>query len=269
MEAKKVLFISQEIHPYLPPSPMSLLGREVPTAVQEQGYEVRTFMPRYGAINERRNQLHEVIRLSGMNILIDDCDHPLIIKVATLQPARMQVYFIDNDDYFQRHTSAGLETSTDAEHNDERSIFFVRGVVETVKKLRWDPAFIHCQGWISALTPLYLKRMYNEDPSFRASKIVYSLLNDTFEGTLDPRMAEKLRQEGFSDEELKSLTDKDAPDHEALSKLAIDFADGIVEGSEGVNPALIEYAIASGKPVLRYPGPENYSTACAQFYESL
>lgn len=268
MSAKKVLFISQEIYPYLPESPLSLLGRDVPTAVQEQGYEVRTFMPRYGSINERRNQLHEVIRLSGMNILIDDTDHPLIIKVATLQPSRMQVYFIDNDDYFRRHTSEGLETVIDAESNDERTIFFVRGVVETVKKLRWESAFIHCQGWISSLTPLYLKKNYFEDPSFRSSKIIYSLLNDAFEGQLDERMAEKLRQEGFTDDDLKALV-AEGPTHAALSKLAIDYADGIIEGEEGVSPELIEYAKASGKPSLPYPGKENYGKACADFYESL
>lgn len=267
MEAKKVLFISQEITPYLPASPLASPGRDIPTAVQENGYEVRTFMPRYGAINERRNQLHEVIRLSGINILIDDNDHPLIIKVATLQPSRLQVYFIDNDDYFQRHTAEGLETVTNPELNDERAIFFVRGVAETVKKLRWESAFINCQGWISALTPLYLKRIYSEDPSFRNSKIIYSLHDDTFDGTLDSRMVEKLMQEGFTEEDLSALAD--GVSHEALTKLAIDFADGVVEGAPGVSPHLVEYAKSKGKPFLPYPGEENVGAAYAAFYESL
>ena len=258
MDVNKVLYISQEIEPYLPSSPLSTLGRVLPQGIQEKGAEVRTFMPRYGAINERRNQLHEVIRLSGMNIIIDDTDHPLIIKVATLQPTRLQVYFIDNDDYFMRHTSAGLETSTHAENNDERTIFFVRGVVETVKKLRWEAAIVHCTGWITALAPLYLKHVYNEDPSFRECKIVYSLHNSAFEGTLDDRMVEKLKSEGFSDAQLASLMDGDGKvDFIKLNKLAIDFADGIVESSEGVPAELIEYAKATGKPFLPYPGENN------------
>ncbi|HUN21010.1 MAG TPA: glycogen/starch synthase [Muribaculaceae bacterium] len=270
MDIKKVLFISQEIAPYLPESPMSVLGRDLPQSIQEKGYEVRTFMPKYGTINERRNQLHEVIRLSGMNIIIDDTDHPLIIKVATLLPSRMQVYFIDNDDYFQRHGSNGLEIATRPHENDERAMFFVRGVVETVKKLRWEPAFIHCQGWISALTPLYLKRMYAEDPSFRSSKIVYSLLDDKFDGTLDSRMAEKLSMDGFSADDLKSLAATDAPDYKALSKLAIDFADGIAQGAENVDPELLEYAKASGKPFLPLTeAGEDRAAAFAGFYESL
>lgn len=269
MPATKVLFISQEISPYLPASPIATLGRNLPQAIQEKGYEVRTFMPKYGSINERRNQLHEVIRLSGMNIIIDDNDHPLIIKVATLQPARMQVYFIDNDDYFQRHASTGLETATDPGNNDERAIFFVRGVAETVKKLRWEPAIIHCQGWISALAPLYLKQIYSDDPTFRSAKIVYSLLDDAFDTPLDPRLYEKLKMEGLSDEDLKGLTAGTPSGHEEFSRLAIDFADAIVQASENVSPALIEYAKASGKPFLAYPGDEDYSTAYDEFYKSL
>ena len=190
MELKKVLYISQEIEPYLPAGNLSTFGRKLAQGIHEGGTEVRTFMPRYSAINERRNQLHEVIRLSGINIIIDDTDHPLIIKVATLLPTRMQVYFIDNDDYFLHHGDGTLETDSMPAVNDERSIFFVRGTVDTVRKLRWDPSVIHCIGWISALAPLYLKRAYADDPSFRSSKIVYSLYDKRFDGTLDPRMVE-------------------------------------------------------------------------------
>ena len=163
MELKKVLYISQEIEPYLPAGNLSTFGRKLAQGIHEGGTEVRTFMPRYSAINERRNQLHEVIRLSGINIIIDDTDHPLIIKVATLLPTRMQVYFIDNDDYFLHHGDGTLETDSMPAVNDERSIFFVRGTVDTVRKLRWDPSVIHCIGWISALAPLYLKRAYADD----------------------------------------------------------------------------------------------------------
>lgn len=267
MDVNKILYISQEIAPYLCDSPLSLFGRDLPQGIQEKGVEVRTFMPRYGIINERRNQLHEVIRLSGMNIAIDDADHPLIIKVATLQPSRMQVYFIDNDDYFLRHTSEGLETELMAADNDERSIFFVRGVVETVKKLRWEPSVIHCTGWITALTPLFLKRMYAEDPSFANTKTVYSLFNNSFDGKLDPRMAEKLRMDGFNDQDLADIQGEKA-DYNSLNKIAIDYADAIIESSDGVNSELIEYAKSSGKPFMPYCG-ENNVQAYADFYSSL
>lgn len=268
MDVKKVLYISQEITPYLAASPLSTFGRSLSQGIQELGSEVRTFMPRYGIINERRNQLHEVIRLSGMNIVINDTDHPLIIKVATLQPTRMQVYFIDNDDYFLRHATEGLETETHAADNDERSIFFVRGVLETVQKLRWVPSVIHCTGWISALAPIFLKKIYNEDPSFENAKVVYSLFDAPFEGSLDETMLEKLRMEGLADEDLKALVDA-APDYAAMSRLAMDHADAITISSANVPEDLIAYARATGKPVLEYPGEEDFAAAYKEFYESL
>lgn len=269
MDVNKVLYISQEIEPYLPAGQLSTFGKTLPQGIQELGAEVRTFMPRYGAINERRNQLHEVIRLSGMNIIIDDTDHPLIIKVATLQPTRLQVYFIDNDDYFLRHSPGVIETVSMPENNDERSIFFVRGVVETVKKLRWEPSIVHCTGWITSLTPLYLKTIYAEDPAFRASRIVYSLFDDSFEGELDARMLEKLGAEGFTAEMLAALTDGEGNvDYKKLNKIAIQYSDAIVQSSENVDPELIEYAKASGKPFLEYPGEGN-AAAYLEFYKSL
>ncbi len=268
MDNNKVLYVSQEITPYLPSTPMAVLGQKLPQGIQGKGFEVRTFMPKYGCINERRNQLHEVIRLSGMNIIIDDTDHPLIIKVATLQPARMQVYFIDSDDYFQHHQATDLEIRQTPEENDERAIFFVRGVVETVKKLHWEPAVVHCSGWISALMPLYLKKVYNDDPSLSGAKIVYALFDDSFEGTLDARFAEKLLMDQFSADDIKTVL-QGPVDCLTLNKLAIDYADGIVQASENVSPELREYAQASGKPFLEYPGAEGYAQAYADFYKSL
>lgn len=268
MAQTKVLFISQEITPYLAENPRTLLGRELPQGIAEKGYEVRTFMPKYGAINERRNQLHEVIRLSGLNIVIDDNDHPLVIKVATLLPVRMQVYFIDNDDYFHKPPVTGLETATDPEDNDERSMFYVRGVVETVKKLRWEPAVIQCDGWISALAPLYLKKLYADDPSFRNSKVIYTLHNDAFEGTLDPRFIDKLRQEKITDPDIKALLDAPA-DHAALTRLAIDHADAIMQADPDVDPALLDYARNSGKPLLEFTSEEDRVAALANFYDQL
>lgn len=268
MDVNKVLFISQEIAPYLANSELSLFGRDLPQAIQEAGVEVRTFMPRYGIINERRNQLHEVIRLSGLNIVIDDTDHPLIIKVATLQPSRMQVYFIDNDDYFLRHTSEGLETDIMAADNDERIIFFVRGVVETVKKLRWDPSIIHCTGWVTALAPLLLKKIYGDDPSFANTRIVYSLFDKNFDGTLDPRMAEKLRMDGFNDEDIASLLGSDV-DYMMLNKIAIDYADAVIQSSPDIDAYLVDYARQSGKPFLPYSDDENVAQTYLEFYRSL
>jgi starch synthase len=269
MDVKKVLYISQEIAPYLPATVMSELCRQIPQGIQEQrGFEVRTFMPKYGSINERRNQLHEVIRLSGLNLVIDDTDHPLIIKVATLQPARMQVYFIDSEDYFSRHLTDELEINSDPAENDERIMFFVRGVVETAKKLRWEPAIIHCSGWVTALAPLYLKRHYANDPTMKDAKVVYSLFDNKFDGTMDARMAEKLKMEGLTDDDLAAIKDGPA-DYIALNKLAIDHADAIVQAVEGVDAELIEYAKQSGKPFMEYPGAEDYIQKYKEFYESL
>ncbi len=267
MDVNKVLYISQEITPYLAPDPLSTFGRDLPQSIQETGIEVRTFMPRYGAINERRNQLHEVIRLSGLNIVIDDTDHPLIIKVATLQPSRMQVYFIDNDDYFERHANE-LETDTLAHENDERSIFFVRGVLETARKLRWVPSVIHCTGWISALVPMYLKTVYGEDPAFSSSKVVFSLYDRSLPAEFDPRFVEKLRMDGFSDEALASLGDGPV-DLNALNRLAIDFADAVAISSDQVDPEIIEYARRSGKPLFEYDPQADYAKAYGDFYRSL
>lgn len=268
MDVRKVLYINQEIFPYLPESYSSVLANKLPQGIQESGFEVRTFMPKYGCINERRNQLHEVIRLSGMNLIIDDTDHPLIIKVATLQPARMQVYFIYNDDYFQHGSTKVLETISSPSDNDERSIFFVRGSLETVKKLRWIPDIVHCQGWISALAPVYLKHVYNDDPTFQNVKIVYSLLNDELAEAMDARLIEKMEADGIPSDVLKSIKDKQA-DHFELAKLAIDSSDGIVNASPDVDPRIIEYAKASGKPFLDYPGEENFVEVYSEFYKNL
>ena len=227
MDAKKILFIAQEITPYLPESEIATICRNLPQGIQERGREIRTFMPKFGNINERRNQLHEVIRLSGMNLIIDDTDHPLIIKVASIQAARMQVYFIDNDDYFQRKSTVVDENGNEYEDNDERSIFYVRGVIETVKKLRWIPDVIHCHGWMSAFTGLYIKRMYADDPCVRNAKIVYSIYNDDFKQPLDPNIANKLIMDQAEEADVENLR-KDTS-FVGLSKLAIDFADGVIQ----------------------------------------
>ncbi len=268
MDLKKALFISQEIAPYLPASAISTPCGEVSQSLQQSRVEVRTFTPKYGCINERRNQLHEVIRLSGLNIVIDDTDHPLIIKVATLLPSRMQVYFIDNDDYFGNRASQGLETVSDPDNNGDRTIFFARGVVETVRKLRWYPEVIVCSGWLTALNPMYVKTKYADDPAFKQAKVVMSLFADPANSAFEPRFKEKLMLDGVPAEIVEKLPD--TVTHADLVKIGIDYADAIVEAEAGVDPELLEYARATGKPMLSFAQvQENYPKAYAQFFSSL
>lgn len=266
MDNTKVLFISQEITPYLPESKMSLIGRHLPQGIQEKGREIRTFTPKFGCINERRNQLHEVIRLSGMNLIINDTDHPLIIKVASIQAARMQVYFIDNEDYFQRKHTLQDEDGNYFEDNDERAIFFARGVLETVKKLRWAPDIIHCHGWFTGLIPLYIKKAYNEDPLFANSKIVYSAYNDEFNTPLNKEFKHKLLYENITKNDVKILND---PTYVNLSKLAVDMSDATIIGSETINPELSSYIKNSDKPYLDYQSDEEYIEAYSNFYDKI
>jgi len=261
----KILYIAQEVTPYLPESEMANVCRFLPQALQEKGKEIRIFMPRYGCVNERRNQLHEVIRLSGMNLIIDDSDHPLIIKVASIQSARMQVYFIDNDDFFQRKHIVGDELG-EYEDNEDRSIFFVRGVLETVKKLRWTPDIIHCHGWISALIPLYVKKAFNTDPFFKNSKIVYSIYQDEFKRPFSCRFGEKVKINGVNDEDISSILNKDIS-YSELSKFAIEYSDAVIQGSEEVNENVIEYTKQRGVPFLSYQSPENYIAMYNEFYD--
>lgn len=262
-KVNKVLFITQEIAPYVSDSELALMGRNLPSAIQDRGREIRTFMPKWGNINERRNQLHEVIRLSGMNLIIDDTDHPLIIKVASIQSARMQVYFIDNDDYFQNRLQTADEEGNEYDDNDERAVFYARGVLETVKKLRWCPDVIHCHGWMTALAPIYIKRAYKDEPSFRDSKVIYSLYESDFKQSFEDGFVNKVLVKGINKKDLAGL--KTPVDYVTLNKLAIDYADGIVQQSEHVNPEVLEYARQSGKPFLEYQG-DNYADACNRFY---
>lgn len=266
MESKKVLFVSQEITPYLSETKLSKIARYLPQGIQDRGKEIRTFMPRYGSINERRNQLHEVIRLSGMNLIIDDTDHPLIIKVASIQSARMQVYFIDNDDYFQRKQISSDSSGKEFEDNDERAIFFARGVIETVKKLRWAPDLVHCHGWITSLVPAYLKQVYSDDPIFHNFKVIYSVYNNEFKTPFRTNFADKLRNDGINgiDGDLKKN-----PDYVNLSKLAISNSDAVIIGSDTINEELKNYINNSGKPVLPFQDENNYIDVYNEFYDTL
>jgi starch synthase len=266
MEKKKILYISQEITPYLPESEMSEISRYLPQGVQEKGREIRTFMPRYGCVNERRNQLHEVIRLSGMNLVIDDTDHPLIIKVASIQAARMQVYFIDNEDYFHRKQVVANSKGEEFADNDERALFFARGVLETVIKLRWAPDIIHLHGWMTAFVPLFIKKYYYNDPLFGQSKVVYSLYNDEFKKTLNPEIKTKVLLDGMVPEDV-SLLEK--PDYVNLSKLALNYSDAIIQGTEKIHPDLENFVAETGKPFLGYQPKETFIDAYDDFYEKV
>lgn len=268
MDVKKVLFINQEITPYLPETLMGKVGRDLSQGFQEQGCEVRTFMPKYGGINERRNQLHEVIRLSGINLIIDDTDHPLIIKVATLLPSRIQVYFIYNDDYFQRNLVKELETVTSTADNDERSIFFVRGVLETVKKLRWTPDIVQCNGWLTALTPLYIKHKYSDDPSFAKTKVVYALFANQPATPFDIRFAEKLKFDGIPDEDFAGINGKEATALD-LAKFAIDNCDGVIQYDPDVDPQILDLVKNSSVPFLPFQADCDFVKATADFYNNL
>lgn len=248
-ETKKILFVNSEITPYLPETTISSVGRYLPQGIQESGKEIRSFMPRYGNINERRNQLHEVIRLSGMNIVVNDIDRPLIIKVASISSARMQVYFIDNEDYFHRKFVYAGEDGKFFEDNDERAIFFARGVLETVKKLRWKPDIIHCQGWMSHVLPVYLKKVYKDDPIFTDCKVVLSLYDEISQETFADDMKAKMALPGIKGKDLDIIKEANGIN---LAKLAIQNADGVIYGSAALPAELQDYVSASKLPVLPY-----------------
>ncbi len=266
MKKTRVLYVSQEITPFLPKNELSEVSRNLPQGISEKGKEIRVFMPKYGTINERRHQLHEVIRLSGMNLVVDDTDHPLIIKVASIPTARMQVYFIDNEDYFQRKAVLKDKNGKYFKDNDERGIFFVRGVLETVRKLGWAPDVIHCHGWFTSLLPLYVKKIYGDDPHFEDAKVVVSAYKSEFTGSLDAKLIEKLKFDGISEEDIADLA---SPTVENLHKMAFKFADGIVAASPDLSPEMNELMAASGKTVLPYCDPASCVKAYSDFYDSI
>lgn len=267
MTKAKILFINQETIPYMKESTTSLIGRYLPQFIQDQGKEIRTFMPRFGIINERRNQLHEVIRLSGINLIIENQDHPLIIKVASIQPARMQVYFIDNEDFFQKKFDVVDSKNKLLENNDERVIFFSRGVLETIKKLNWRPAVIQCNGWFSCLLPFYIKRTdYKNNPLFSTSKVVISLIDDDFGGMLQDSFAKKLKTDGGTLKDWKMYKEASYLNY---MKAAISYADGVVAASDKVNPELISYVKELKKPFIEYASREEQYPLINALYDKI
>ena len=263
MNGKKILFVSSELVPYLPENQVSLMSYEAPRMVNSNGGQIRIFMPRYGNINERRHQLHEVIRLSGMNLVINDMDMPLIIKVASIPKERIQVYFIDNEEYFKRKGTFTDKEGKLFSDNDERAIFFAKGVVETVKKLNWTPDIIHIQGWMASLLPLYLREFYSDEPIFADSKIVTSVYDSGFEGNLNQDMGKKIAFDGIDESKLEVLS---TPDYNNLLKIAVDFSDAVILASEDLPEDLEEHISNLQKPVLPYVPLQEFEEAYANFY---
>jgi len=267
MKAKKILFINTEMSPFVPESADAEMGLNLPQQIQENGHEIRIFTPKWGMINERRNQLHEVIRLSGINIIVDETDRPLVIKVASVASAHLQVYFIDNDDYFARRKMARDDAGAEYDDNGERAIFFARGVLETVKKLRWVPDVIHCSGWMPAFAPLYIKKAYKDEPSFTDVKVVYSVAS--------PSVATKFVQHTLDCVSFKTVSGADYSDvaagdfsHVELMKMAAKFSDGIILDDPNVDPSIVEYAKSLNIPVLDYQG-EDFKDAYSEFYDKV
>ncbi|MEZ4858510.1 MAG: glycogen/starch synthase [Flavobacteriaceae bacterium] len=265
MKDKRVLYVSSEVIPYLPETEISSMSFESPRMVNSHDGQIRIFMPRYGNINERRHQLHEVIRLSGMNLVINDLDMPLIIKVASIPKERMQVYFIDNEDYFKRKATYADEEGNLFPDNDERAIFFAKGVIETVKKLNWSPDIIHVHGWLASFLPLYLKTYYNNEPLFENSKIVTSLYHPGFEGTLDIKLIDKIKFDGIDEATIAHLSN---PTYFNVMKTAMDHSDAVIIGSDEITEDFKNYLNSLDKPVLNFHKMEDFSNAYLDFYQT-
>lgn len=265
MKDKRILYVSSEVVPYLPENEVSQMSFDTPKMINDLGGQIRIFMPRYGSINERRHQLHEVIRLSGMNLVINDMDMPLIIKVASIPKERIQVYFIDNDEYFKRKHTFVDEENVMYEDNDERAIFFTKGVVETVKKLNWVPDVIHVQGWLASMLPLYMKKYYKDETIFADTKIVTSVFTKTFDQKLSENMYDKVAFDGFESSDIENL--KEAT-FENIMKNAIDFSDGVIISSENITSDLTNYIETSGKPFLPFTPKEKMSEIYTDFYRN-
>ena len=266
MEKSRILFVTQEITPFLNETTLAETVRKISQGVHEKDKEIRIFMPRFGVINERRHQLHEVIRLSGMNLIVNDADHPLIIKVASIPQARIQVYFIDNEEFFKRKRVFTDEDNKFSKDNDERSIFFCRGVVETVKKLGWKPDIVHCHGWMTSLLPLYLKNMYKDDPHFNNAKTMYTVYDDGNNEKLPKNFMDKL---AFDNIPTEDIVNKENPSIDSLNYLGVQWSDIIGIGSKTINPELESYIVDSGKPILGLQDEECLVEAHQDFYDKV
>ena len=264
MEKNKILYVTQEINPFLIQSEISNLVRTLSQGVHETDKEIRIFMPRFGVINERRHQLHEVIRLSGMNLIINDYDHPLIIKVASIPQIRIQVYFIDNEEFFKRKFVFNGEDGKFFSDNDERSMFFCKGVLETVKKLGWVPEIIHCHGWMSALMPVYLKTLYQNDPHFSSAKVIYSIYDVQNKNKFSKNFKEKLAFDEIPVDELNIVGNMDV---KTLHRIGLEWCDAICVCSSDAEDHFKTYLTETDKPLLQFHSEEQTIEVHQDFYE--
>jgi len=265
MAKTKLLIITHEMSPFLEVTKISEITRQLPQAMQDKGFEIRILMPKFGNINERRNRLHEVIRLSGMNIIIDDNDNPLIIKVASIPAARMQVYFLDNEDYFHRKYVFRDKENKFYADNDERTIFFCKGALETVKKLGWSPDVVHCHGWMTSLVPAYIKTTYKNDPTFKNAKVVYSVYENCFGEKLNPDFHQKAIMNHMTADDTKAFAPGDC---NSLHIGAITHSDAVVLADEKVDDAVLKFVKDSNKPTLAFNLTDNYDNFYS-FYEEV
>jgi Glycogen synthase len=250
-DKKRVLIIANELSPYLEFTDFAQILNKLAVKTFDSGIEVRVIMPRFGNINERRHRLHEVVRLSGINVIIDKDDYPLIIKVASLPNARLQVYFMDNDDYFKRKTVFRDEHDNFHEDNGERMIFFCKSALETVKKFGWPPHVIHCHGWLTSLVPMYLKTAYKKEPVFNYSKVVYTAMPDEFNEKLNPDFVKKaLISNEIKEKDLDAYKDGS---NQALTMGAAKYADVVIQGAPNLPKEVIEDIKPSRyKKVVKY-----------------
>lgn len=267
MEKKRLLYVTQEMDPYLVISEVGTVVKRLAPYINDNGLEVRVLMPRFGVINERRNRLHEVVRLSGINIIIDDNDYPLIIKVASLPGARIQVYFLDNEEFFKRKAVFQDDDEKEFADNADRMVFFCKATLETVKKFGWHPHIIHCHGWMTSLIPVYMKTQFAKDPVFAQTKMVYSIYNSTFEGKLNKNFLKiALIGEDVKEKDLSIFKDLT---NDALTLGGVQYADAVVQGSADM-PGLAALKKAIGKkPFLAYQEEDNLLQNYADFYKML
>ena len=264
---KRILFIANEISPYLELTEFAEIVNKLAVLSNDNNYEVRCIMPRFGVINERRHRLHEVVRLSGINVTIDNDDYPLVIKVASLPNARLQVYFLDNDDYFKRKSIFTDEKEKWFDDNGLRTVLFCKGALETVKKFGWPPDIIHCSGWMIGLVPMFIKAAYKKEPVFSNSKVVFTIGNNTFKDKLG---ADFLKLATINDHVTKKELDvlKDV-NNVAMFRAGAHFADAITFGAEKVDKKLVEeFSKVKGKKVLKFD-PESDLTDYLQLYSDL
>ena len=268
MSKLRILYVASEINPFLQTSKVAEFVRKLPQAMQERGMEIRILVPRFGLINERKNRLHEVVRLSGINIAVGDEEKPLVIKVASIPNAKLQVYFIDNEDYFHRKSVFFDKENNFYEDNDERAIFFCKGVIETVKKLGWAPDIVHCNDWMTSLIPMYLKTTYKNDPMFKETKTVFTIYDNFFDHKFNKDLIDKVKMIDIEDSMLNHLK---SADFEGFIKLGAEYSDAVIKADDEFDKALhaLVEDLSKEKKIDTIEKDENFSDSYYNLYNEL